>query len=175
MMNVSVRLDYDRRICAHIRALAAYSAAAQVLGYFAFSTEVSLDGLFTMARSDQKRVYLPRVTADGSLVYVAWKPGDRLIKGRLGAFEPSGGAAPLAACTLALVPGLLFDPAGRRLGRGRGSYDRTLDWLRTIGPTVGVAYRSQLVERLDCEDHDRGVQWIATEKGVMAAVERSSA
>jgi len=128
-----------------------------------------------MALSERKRIYLPRVTADGSLVYVAWKSGDRLIKGRFGALEPSGGAAPLAACTLVLVPGLLFDAAGRRLGRGRGSYDRTLDWLGTIGPTVGVAYRSQVIERLDCEDHDRGVQWVATEKGVMAAVEPSSA
>jgi 5-formyltetrahydrofolate cyclo-ligase len=44
---------------------------------------------------------------------------------------------------LVLVPGLAFDRHGRRLGRGRGYYDRLL--AEVPGTSCGVAFDEQLV------------------------------
>ena len=55
-----------------------------------------------------------------------------------------------------LVPGLAFDAAGGRLGRGGGFYDRFLEKLRC--PTIGVCYSAQVVPRVSQDPHDRTVQ-----------------
>ena len=70
---------------------------------------------------------------------------------------------------LILVPGLAFDAAGHRLGRGRGYYDR---FLRTMGtvPTVrsaadyrgtvpsvrtlGISFDFQKVDEVPVDAHD---------------------
>jgi hypothetical protein len=61
-----------------------------------------------------------------------------------------------------VVPGLVFDRRGYRLGWGKGYYDRTLplcgDALR-----VSVAFEHQVVDDVSPMSHDLPVHWIATE------------
>lgn len=64
-----------------------------------------------------------------------------------------------------LVPGLAFDRAGNRLGRGGGFYDRLLPGVR--GTKVGVAYTWQLVDLLPTEPHDIPVDVIVTPPGLL--------
>ena len=53
---------------------------------------------------------------------------------------------------LVLVPGVAFDLHGRRLGRGRGYYDRLLSQVG--GRTCGVAFDEQVVSEVPVEAHD---------------------
>jgi 5,10-methenyltetrahydrofolate synthetase len=53
----------------------------------------------------------------------------------------------------ALVPGMAFDAAGHRLGRGRGYYDRLLPQLHNAR-TVGVCFPFQRVAEVPTEAHD---------------------
>ncbi len=75
--------------------------------------------------------------------------------------------APVAqteAMRLAMIPGLAFDSAGMRLGRGGGYFDRILG--TTLGcPTIGIFFACQRVELLPREAHDRGVDRVLTEEG----------
>jgi 5-formyltetrahydrofolate cyclo-ligase len=171
-LNVGARGTLDQSICQHIARWENYCAAKQVFGYLALGTEVSLDALYDDVVSAQKRLYLPQVAGDGSLNYSAWKPGDPLVAGRYGQLEPVSRMLPLATRSLVLVPGVAFDIAGRRLGRGSGCYDRALPWLECFGPTVGLAYSKQLLQTIPYEDHDRSVEWVATELGLKATCER---
>jgi 5-formyltetrahydrofolate cyclo-ligase len=168
-LTIDTRTVVDQEICRQITTCRAYRAACQVFGYMAVRSEVSLATLFDDARHARKRMYLPRVAHDGSLNYISWRVGDPLIVGSRGQLEPTIGAAPLGAPSLILVPGMAFDEMGRRLGRGGGCYDRGLPWLEGVGPTIGVAYEMQIVARIPCGEHDRSVQWIATESGMRAA------
>jgi len=61
---------------------------------------------------------------------------------------------------LILVPGIAFDLRGRRLGRGKGYYDRWLPALR--GKTCGVAFDEQIVDDIPLEPHDVVVNCILT-------------
>ena len=70
--------------------------------------------------------------------------------------------------TLLLVPLLAFDASGRRLGSGRGFYDR---YLKTFpGTSVGVAYAVQEVEAVPVEAHDVALGVVVTEEGWRTAV-----
>lgn len=61
---------------------------------------------------------------------------------------------------VALVPGLAFDAAGRRLGYGAGHYDR---WLASHRPrAVGVGTDAQLVPWVPTEVHDRAMDRVVT-------------
>lgn len=60
-----------------------------------------------------------------------------------------------------LVPGLCFSLDGRRLGHGKGYYDRMLG--RWPGVTYGIARECQLVLDIPCVEHDISVDYLVTE------------
>ncbi len=62
----------------------------------------------------------------------------------------------------ALVPGLGFDRRLRRLGRGRGFYDRFLKGSLIL--KVGVSFAEQLVEELPHESHDVDLDALITDR-----------
>jgi 5-formyltetrahydrofolate cyclo-ligase len=103
---------------------------------------------------------LPVVTDDGDL---DWAEYDGTTVPRRGLAEPPGpllGRDALAACDLVLVPALLVDRTGTRLGKGRGCYDRALP--RATGLTVALVDDEELVAELPAEPHDVRVGAVAT-------------
>ena len=105
---------------------------------------------------------LPVLLADGDLDWAAYD--GRLATGQLGLQEPVGGRLgrdAVAGCDLVLVPALLVDRTGTRLGRGGGSYDRAL--ARATGLTVALLHDGELVDGpLPRERHDVPVAAAAT-------------
>jgi 5-formyltetrahydrofolate cyclo-ligase len=72
---------------------------------------------------------------------------------------------PLTTLDLVVVPGVVFDRAGHRLGYGRGFYDRALHECRTDCMKVGFAYTFQVVDALPIvEEHDRALSVLMTEQ-----------
>ncbi|XP_028986148.2 5,10-methenyltetrahydrofolate synthetase (5-formyltetrahydrofolate cyclo-ligase) isoform X1 [Betta splendens] len=59
---------------------------------------------------------------------------------------------------LILVPGLGFDPLGRRLGRGKGFYDsylqRCMKQLNSKPYTIALAYKEQLCQEIPVNSND---------------------
>ena len=64
-----------------------------------------------------------------------------------------------------LVPGVAFDASCRRLGRGKGVYDRLLTAPRY---GVGVFYECQRCAEVPSEGHDRILDLVVTEAGCFA-------
>lgn len=72
--------------------------------------------------------------------------------------------------TILLVPLLAFDPAGRRIGYGKGFYDRAITRLRTRHPgfrTVGLAFSAQQVAEVPVHHDDRHLDAIVTENATL--------
>lgn len=59
------------------------------------------------------------------------------------------------------VPGVGFDLAGNRLGRGKGFYDRYFE--NANGIKIGIAWSGQMKENIPVESHDRHMDFIITE------------
>ena len=166
------RREADAVIAQRVTELSAWNAAEVVLSYLPFGSEVDVLPVIEAAQAAGKRVALPRVTA-GSLE-LAWhevRDLSTLERGAYGILEPADDAAtkvnPLATpSALCIVPGLLFDTAGFRLGYGGGYYDYLL--YDFPGTSAGVARSSQVVPWLDCvEAHDRPVDFVVCEDRVI--------
>ena len=111
----------------------------------------------------------PRMTQEGVLQMVPCAEWEDLSPGRYGVLEPPAdrpGRA-LVGGDLVLLPGVAFDGAGHRLGRGGGYWDRTLPPNPPEGLLlIGVAFACQQVEEVPHGPSDRGVDAVLTEAGL---------
>ena len=108
-----------------------------------------------MALQTGHRVLLPVVVGD-DLELRLYQGEDSLRAGAYNIMEPVGPLFPPEAygqIELAIVPGMAFDAAGHRLGRGKGYYDRLLPRLASAYK-VGVCYPFQFIADVPSEEHD---------------------
>ena len=106
----------------------------------------------------------PRVVGDHLEIYRS-TPSSRWITGPYGISEPDPESwihTNLSEVDLAVVPGLAFDLKGKRLGRGKGFYDRLLGHPSFRGVKVGLAWDWQIVGEVPIESHDSLMDFVVT-------------
>ncbi|MCA1819853.1 MAG: 5-formyltetrahydrofolate cyclo-ligase [Thermoplasmatota archaeon] len=153
---------------AAIQADPAWRDARRILLYRAVPPEFSVVGLTLAAWREGKRTFFPRVAGAGRLTLHEVASWDALRPGSFGIPEPPAETPEIAPgeVDVALVPGVGWDAAGHRLGRGGGFYDRLIP--RLGGLAWGVGFACQRVPRLPRGDWDAKVArtWLATDFGV---------
>lgn len=144
-----------------------YRAARTVFCYLGVGTEPDTRAVIARALSDGKTVALPRVVGKGHMEARLISALSDLTEGTFGIPEPSQDTETLdpAETDLAIVPAAAFDREGYRLGRGGGYYDRYL--ARFGGVSVGLARERLLRDAVPREAHDRPVDILITECGVI--------
>lgn len=70
-----------------------------------------------------------------------------------------------AALDVILTPGLAFDHAGRRLGRGRGFFDQLFARPDMKARRIGLCWDCQMVGEVPVEPHDARMHAVITETG----------
>ena len=157
----------DAGILAHIHAWPVYRMAHTVMLYMPLPGEPDISPLLEEGLAAGKRMLLPRCGSNGTLDAVAVRERSALQRGTYGIVEPIGTlpAEPPACIDLLLIPGLAFDLRGYRLGRGKGYYDMFL--CRTPAITAGIAQAGRMLPALPCEAHDRAVQYLINEEGIL--------
>lgn len=139
---------------------AEFKKAKSILFYASFDGEVDTFEMIKKAITLKKRVGLPVVDREKKrLVPVLFSGVTKdLQDGHYGIKQPvqsPSSTVPLNEIDLVVVPGLAFDKANNRLGRGQGYYDRFLKDIPRDTPTVGLAFDFQLVDAIPClEAHD---------------------
>ena len=128
--------------------------AKVVMAYWPLPDEVDIRPLLEELVADGKTVLLPKVTGDDMMELRQYASQADLHEGAFHIMEPTGPAyTDLLRIDYALVPGMAFDAAGHRLGRGKGDYDRFL----TAHPhlhKIGVCFPFQRVPMVPAEAHD---------------------
>jgi 5-formyltetrahydrofolate cyclo-ligase len=152
------------RAIALLRKQEKWHGAEAVLLYAPLKGELDVWPLLGQALEEGKLVALPRFDAKAGQ-YVACRVKDLeadLERGRYGIWEPCGRCdpVPLKRLDFVLVPGVAFDLHGRRLGRGKGYYDRLLAGVS--GKACGVAFDEQIAREVPVQPHDSDVNCILT-------------
>ena len=166
-MPPEIRSRADEAINRRLLEIVRTEKPSGLVAYVSDGTEPDLDPVMRHALQAGITLCLPRFEQSGSYSVVTVCSLDFPVS-QWGIPEPSADApaAPpeLLAEALWLVPGVAFDPACRRLGRGKGVYDRLL--ARGAGKTIGIFYELQRCAELPCEPTDQPVGRIVTESGV---------
>lgn len=152
------------QLCARLKEQAFWQSAASVLFFAPLADEPDVWPLLEETAPGGKIAALPRFEP-ADQTYVACriqKPRSEIALGQFGIREPRSDCAEigLGRLDLILVPGVAFDAGGRRLGRGRGFYDRLL--AETPGLKCGVAFDEQITGEVPAGGRDEPMNFILT-------------
>ncbi|UCE85559.1 MAG: 5-formyltetrahydrofolate cyclo-ligase [Deltaproteobacteria bacterium] len=156
------------RVSERVVATPEFRTAPRVALYAACGGELDTRPIFDAAAG--KLRLFPRARSGSALCFVPVETWTELVPGELGVLEPPPGSTAVALDPrdLVLVPGVAFDRAGHRLGRGGGYYDRTFVPAGAGQPALfGLAFDFQLVDALPSGPHDRGVDAVVTEAALV--------
>ncbi|GAA5891791.1 hypothetical protein JCM8208_002886 [Rhodotorula glutinis] len=184
-------LQESQAVVAHLVSSPHYTAASSVSVYLSTAGgEVHTDAIIRHALQHGKRIYVPYCPVDDKTTMRMLRLRDehhldQLKPNRWGIREvdpteadslEDADAPTSPGLDLILVPGLAFDPLRRRLGHGRGYYDRymtaCMDYPKRFGKpaprTVALALRAQMVqdgEAIPLNEWDRLVDVLVTPDG----------
>lgn len=136
--------------------------AESIMCFLSIKNEVNLYPFIEETRKQGKKILVPRV--EGKAIKAIEYQMEYTRKGPYGIIEPEGEPVDERQIDVVLVPGLVFDYQGYRLGYGAGYYDRFLPLLRPDAFTCGVCYDWQVVETIFPKTKDVAVDWIVTDK-----------
>lgn len=158
MLSEAERRSEAEAVFAAVERTALFAAARRVMIYSSLPDELPTDS-FINRWAARKQLFLPRVNGE-ELDVLPYRPG-RLSRGAFNIDEPDGDdTVDPATLDLIIVPAVALDPAGNRLGRGKGFYDRLL--RRTSAATIGVGFACQLLPDLPAEPHDVPLDLVIT-------------
>jgi 5-formyltetrahydrofolate cyclo-ligase len=163
-MSPEDRAAAGRRLRDALLSMPELQMAGTVSAYVSVGTEPSTQALIFALWKRGTYVLLPVLLPDGDLDWASYEGPDSLVPGPRGLLQPSErrrGVTAITSADLVIAPALAVDSAGRRLGRGGGSYDRA---LARVGPavlSVALLYDEELVTRVPAGGHDQPVRAVA--------------
>ena len=146
------------------------TGATSVAVYQPLPTEPLDPTLFPRWHERGMDVLLPVVTGAAPLDWVRYP--SPMTTGVLGIATPTGprlGPDALAGVDVVLVPALAVDPAGHRLGRGGGHYDRSL--AGAPGPRrIAVIYDDEWLDHVPTGPHDQPVHAVVAPRAGLRTI-----
>lgn len=152
--NLRTRLNVEEQsliLVEKIRMLKKYIEAKNVMLFYPLKYEINLLELL----NDDKNFYLPKVFNKDLLVCPYT---DELIKSKFNIMEPCSNSVDPKILDLIIVPALMADKNGYRLGYGGGFYDRFLSSCCVT--TVSVVPKELLINNLPHDNFDVKIDFI---------------
>ncbi len=137
--------------------------------------EVDLRDLDARLRARGVTLYYPAIEPDDDvpgpppMTFRRVDDPARLAEAGFGFAQPGKSDEEATSLDVIVVPALGIAPSGHRIGYGAGYYDRTLPRFAPPAVTLGVAYDFQLLAEIPVTEGDVPVDFIVTDRRVVAA------
>lgn len=158
------RMDF--KIQSKVMNLWKFREVRTVLAYCSKPVEIDTKLLIERAMALGKTVAVPRCIPDTrDMDFYIIRSFSDLVPGAFGVMEPDPEKCEKLTdfeASVCIVPALVYDKEGYRLGYGKGYYDRFLSGYR--GSCIGLAYSDWVKDSLPHGKFDRKVDIIVTEK-----------
>ena len=135
--------------------------------YAALPHEADLQPLLRFLWQTGRQVLFPRCKGE-RMDFCLVGDAAELTQGAFGIAEPKAGcpALPAEEIALFLIPLEATDPAGHRLGKGKGYYDRTL--ADSKGIKAGVSLKHQELPAVPADPWDLTLDYLIDKDGIHA-------
>ncbi|MFA6989220.1 MAG: 5-formyltetrahydrofolate cyclo-ligase [Candidatus Gastranaerophilaceae bacterium] len=160
-------VEISQEICKNISCWELFQKSKNIFAYYPFKNELDLKALFELKN---KNWYLPRVMDDSiNLSFHDYKSGDLLFANKWGILEPSKSLSKIdfSIVDMILIPALMVDKKGHRLGYGAGFYDKFLIKLPPKCIKVVPVIQDLFVENLPADNWDVPVDYVITQEKIL--------
>jgi len=131
------------------------SPGSRIAAYEPLRTEPGSVELLAALSNAGYEVIVPETLPDNDLDWALWADGERDLLG----------CEAVATASLVLVPAFAVDSAGRRLGRGGGSYDRALARVPDGTTIAALVFAAEFLAEIPVDPWDRPVSAVVTPSG----------
>ena len=165
-----IKADYDKRICDTLMNMVSFRYSETILMYAPLEGEIDVISIAERALSLGKKVAFPRCVEDPrNLDFKYVGSLDELMSGSYSIAEPPEELESVTdfSKSICIIPGVVFDKEGFRVGYGKGYYDRFL--ANYDGTKFGLAYSECILPVVPRGRFDRHVDILISEKGASLA------
>ncbi len=153
-----------------------YKDSKIIMSYINMGNEIITKDLIKKGLQEKKRIIVPITDKKLKRLKLSeLKDFDKeLEKSTYGILEPKQEYirhVEESILDIVIVPGLVFDQGGYRIGYGGGYYDRLIERLNKATILIGLALDCQLIDRIPNEDFDKRVTYIITESKIIKTQE----
>ncbi|MCX6665077.1 MAG: 5-formyltetrahydrofolate cyclo-ligase [Euryarchaeota archaeon] len=163
--------EKSKQIKDRLFSLNEFKTSQTILFYVSYDNEVHTHDMIKECLSKKKNVVVPCTDiTKRQLLLSELNNWNDLTACTYDILEPKQECRHLVALNdveLILVPGVVFDLHGQRIGHGKGYYDNLLR-NATRQLKIGLAFELQLVDDIPAKKHDIKVDKIVTEKRVIS-------
>ena len=164
----------SRDMCLLLESTPEFHHAVHIAAYWPVKGEMDVRPVIEQAQRYNKHVYLPVIRRDDTLGFAPYGSETPLRENRYRISEPDVPDEELVSprdLDLAIVPLVVFDSYGNRLGMGGGYYDRTFAFLNdeedVVKPVlVGAAHEFQHTGEIPPHPWDVPTRMVVTEQRV---------
>jgi 5-formyltetrahydrofolate cyclo-ligase len=159
-----------RKIHRQLFASSAWQSALSVALTVSVGREIDTRSVIRQAWQEGKTIAVPKCQPKTKeMIFYDLCRFDQLEQSFYGLQEPDPRRSRRSAVNfdLIIVPGVVFDRRGYRIGYGGGYFDRFLS--RFSGTAASLLLDIQLADRIPVEPHDQRISWLMTESATIEA------
>lgn len=164
------RAQQSKLACQNLINIPQFKNASVIMVFLSLPHEVDTTTIILQAWQQGKTVAVPKISwQQRHMLPIQINSLDSGISiEKFGLRNPTTGLPmPIEDINLVITPALAFDRQGNRLGRGGAYFDRFFASKQLNARKCGLVFSQQIVDSIPMEAHDKTVDLIVTDQGVI--------